>query len=354
MLGAGSITVHHAQAWRAIPEVRIVAVANRTRSRGERRAAELGLDGSHVYEDYRALLRDEELDFVDIASAPHLHREHVLAAAERGLHVLCQKPFATSVDEAREMIAACETAGVRCVVNENWRWRRWYRDVKQMLDRGVVGRPRYARFYHHGNGVLPNPDGDVPTLLSRQPYTAEMPQLILYEWGIHLVDVLRFLFGDVERVYARMSRVSPLVEGEDMAVVMLVFRDGPTGILDISWGSLVADGERLERGRLDPLVVEGDAGSIELDPYQDDLILITTSRGTERRPARVGLTPAEAYQESFLNTHRHFVDCLRSGEPAENEARDNLKTFAATMAAYASSKQGDVVAVDAGTDGAVG
>jgi predicted dehydrogenase len=346
MLGTGSIAIHHLRAWDAIPGVEIVALANRTRERALAYGRDFHVQPEHIYADYRELLAQETLDFVDIATAPHIHREQVLAAAARGIHVLCQKPFATSIPEAVEMITACDVAGVRCVVNENWRWRRWYRELKQMLEADTIGRPRYARFFMHGDGVLPRPDGELPGLLVHQPYTASMPNLILYEWGIHLVDVLRFLFGDIGHVYARTSRVSPLVQGEDMALVILEFENGVTGILDISWGSRAPAEYALPRGHLDSLLVEGDQGTIELNPYRDDMFVITTARTAECRPARGTITPAEAYQESYFNTQNHFVECLRSGALAENDARDNLKTLAAVMAAYLSAQEKRVVAVE--------
>lgn len=346
MLGTGSIAVHHLRAWQAIPGVEIVALANRTRERALEYAREFGVNSDHVYADYRELLAQETLDFVDIATAPQIHYEQVLAAAARGVHSLCQKPFATSLGKAVEMIQACEAAGVRCVVNENWRWRSWYRQLKLMIEQKTIGTPRYARFFMHGDGVLPRPDGSLPGLLAHQPYTATMPHLILYEWGIHLVDVLRYLFGKIARVYARASRVSPLVQGEDMALVVLEFRDGVTGIIDISWGSRAPAARALPRGHLDSLLVEGDVGTIELDPFQDDAFVITTAAGTECYPARGTRTPADAYQASYFNTQNHFIACLRSGTPAENEARDNLQTLAAVMAAYASVEKKQVVDVN--------
>jgi predicted dehydrogenase len=344
LLGTGSISVHHMQAWQAIPGVKIVAMANRTRSRAESLARQFGVDDDHIYDDYRRLLDSERLDFVDIATAPDIHREQVLAAAAHGVHILCQKPVAVSLGEAREMIGACEAAGVRFVVNENWRWRRWYRELKQRIDAGQIGAPRYARFAMHNDEVWPAASGC--ELLRRQPYTAHLPNLILYELGIHFVDVLRYLLGDVESVYARLSRVSPLVQGEDMAIVLLEFRSGATGLIDISWGSHVPSEKRLARGSLDTFIVEGEQGTLELDPYQEDSISMTTANHTKRWAARPDLTRAAIYQESYNNTQNHFIQCLRSGEPAENEARDNLKTFAATIAAYASAARKRVITVE--------
>lgn len=135
-IGCGHVSLYHLRAWARIPEAEIVALANRTVAKAEDRAREFGIHPAYVYSDYRVLLDQEDLDFVDIATAPHVHREQVEAAASHGLHVLCQKPFAPTLEDARAMIAVCDRAGVLFSINENWRWRRWYRDVKQLVDAG--------------------------------------------------------------------------------------------------------------------------------------------------------------------------------------------------------------------------
>lgn len=347
LLGAGSIAAYHMKAWQAIPGVRIIAIANRTRDKAVHLGKTFGIEEEHIYSDYRELLEKEEVDFVDIATAPHVHREQVLAAAAAGVHILCQKPFALSISEAVEMIEACEEAGVRCVVNENWRWRRWYRELKGLLEEGRIGSPRYAAFSLHSDALLPIPEGNLPELLVRQPYLARMPRLILLEWGIHLIDVMRFLFGEIVRIYARMDRISPLVEGEDRAIVVLEFQSGMSGLIDVSWSSYIPSERRLARGNLDPFVIEGERGRIELNPYEGDVILISTSCGTERRPARSSISPEEVYLESFIHCQSHFIRSLRTGEPAESEARENLRTLAATLAAYLSAERGEPVVVNA-------
>ncbi len=343
LLGTGPIAVFHMRAWAAISGVEIVALANRTRSRAELFGREYGVPDAHIYADYRELLECEDVDFVDIATAPTIHCEQVLAAARHGVHILCQKPVATSMAEAHEMLAACEAAGVRCVVNENWRWRRWYGTIRSLLDAGTIGRTLYARFQLHDDSVLPVPEG-TPMMLQREPTLTTLPQLIIFDQGIHLIDTLRFLLGDIRRVYARTAHVSPLVRGDDRGLVVMDFANGATGIVDLSYSTVVAKGApRTVRGNLDPLVIEGDRGTIECDPYAGDIITVTTASGKEPQQAHPGLTPAEAYQESYVNTQRHFVDCLRSGRAAQNELPDNLKTLAAMFAAYESAATGAVV-----------
>lgn len=345
MVGTGGISAFHMRAWRDAPGVEIVALADREPERAVELGREYGISPAHVYADLHALLDRERLDFVDIATPPHAHIENVIAAAARGAHVLCQKPLATSLDEAQRMIAACDVAGVRCVVNENWRWRRWYREIDRLIREGTIGTPASARFAWHADDALPGADGSPPVLVTRQPYAAGQQRLIVFEWGIHLADVLRFYFGDVRRVTARTARNSPCVRGEDMAVIELEFDGGVTGTLDISWGTPVPADRRFVRGMVEPFAVEGTTGRIELDPFADDALFVTTAGRLERRDARGGLTRPEAYQECFRACQRHFVDALRSGRPAKNEAIDNWNTLAAVFAAYESAEAGRAVEV---------
>jgi predicted dehydrogenase len=346
LLGTGPISLFHMIAWQAIPDVRIVALANRTRSKAEDMGRQFGVDDKHIYADYRDLLEHEQLDFVDIATAPAIHREQVLEVAAHHIDILCQKPFATSMAEAYEMQKACEDGGVRCIVNENWRWRRWYQETKQLLDQGTIGAPRYCRLQTHDDSLLPLPDGTTPFLLVREPTLAVLDKLLVFDQEIHFIDTMRFLLGRIDRVYAHIDHTSPLVKGDDLGVIMLEFRSGAVGVIDTSYGSYVSgDKKELIRGNVDPFVVEGTGGTIELDPYQDDSVIIVTDKGVTRHSARPGMSPAEAYQESFTKTQSHFAQCLRSGETAQNELSDNLETLAAMFAAYDSAATGHAISL---------
>ncbi len=338
MLGCGHVALFHLRAWAQIEEAEIVALTNRTVGKAKARAREFGISLEHVYGDYRELLDKEDLDFVDIATAPHIHRQQVEAAAAYGLHILCQKPFAPTLGDARAMLAACDRAGVLFSINENWRWRSWYREVKRLLDEGAVGQPRYARIARHSNVTLPRPDGSLPPLFVNQAYTAEMNRLILYEWGIHLIDVLRFLFGEVTSVYARMDKVSPLCKGEDRALLTLEMGD-VTGLIDISWATVRGEARF---SQLEQVTIEGDEGTIELLPDQGDVLQVTTKSETWQRPA-FDVTPEEAYQASYTAAQRHFIECLREGRAPETTASDNIKTLAATFAAYESAAKNQVI-----------
>jgi D-apiose dehydrogenase len=359
LLGTGSIAPYHLTAWQRAPGVEIVALYNRTVDKAHALAERYGIGHEHVYGAVDALLAAEPgLDFVDIALAPDLHRAAVEAAAARGLHVFCQKPLAPSLDDAEAMLAACQRAGVLLSVNENWRWRAWYRQVKQILEAGTLGRLRYARIASHRNVTLGLPDGTLPGLLVHQAYTGAMPRLLVYEWGIHLIDTLRLLLGEPQWVHAHMAKVTDKFAGEDRALMTFGFGEVAASI-DISWATYAPhDLPSL----LEEVQIEGDAGSLALIPNQGsgDMLRLVVPLPPERvpvnreRPWSPVMTTAQAvhdgdvaaaYQASYDAAHQHFAACLRAGRLPETHAGDNLHTLRAMFAAYQSAAEKRVVAL---------
>ncbi len=357
LIGTGSIAPYHLTAWQRAPGVEIVALCNRTVAKAHELADRYGIDRAHVYGEVDELLaRETGLDFVDIALAPDLHRAATEAAAACGVNVICQKPLAPSLDDAQAMLAACDKAGVLLSVNENWRWRAWYRQVQQILQQGTLGRLRYARIASHRNVTLGPPDGQPPGLLVRQAYTRDMPRLLVYEWGLHLIDTLRMLLGEPRWVHARLAKVSHQFAGEDRALMTFGFGEVVASV-DISWASHAAQDLPT---MLEEVVIEGDGGSLALVPNQGsgDVLKLVQPLPRERVPADRGrpwspvMTTvravhdgdiAAAYQASYDHAQAHFAECLQAGRLPETHAGDNLKTLRATFAAYQSAAENRVI-----------
>jgi predicted dehydrogenase len=329
LIGCGFISARHGPAWLASPDADLVAVCDQDLAKARRRAAEWGVSGLHA--DAEEMLDKEHLDAVDIATRPGTHTLLVGMAAARGIHVLCQKPLAPTMEEAAAMVVTCEQARVRFMVNEMWRYLPPIAAMGRLIRSDTLGPIHYLRFLW-GRQSFRTPH----QVFSDQPYFYAMPKLIVYEAMIHSIDAARSLAGEVESVYARMARVTDGIQGEDMALVVLGHQRGVTSSHDASWvtpGGAPGDAAYAWR-------VEGRDGALDYSAATGELRLIDgrEARVLERYPDWT--TP---HQQAFIACIGHFAHAVRCDEPFWSPARDNLRTLAATLAAYDSVASGQAV-----------
>jgi predicted dehydrogenase len=326
LIGCGYISELQLRAWEQIESAEIVAVCDLDLDKAHRRAREFRIP--KAYAESEAMLTAEKLDFVDIATRPSSHIGLVSEAAARGLAVLCQKPLADSLQEAREIVNVCEEAGVHFMVNENGRHQAWFRKLKELIDGGTLGTLHNARFESRWRSTLPEPD------FEGQDYFREMPKLFVFEMGVHYLDTARYLFGEATSVYARLKRVSPHIAGDDMALVVVGFGE-LTCVVDGNFYSHPEPGENVTWG---PVRIEGTAGTAVLGR---DGSLAVYGDGEPQR----WQFPEETIDQSFLHTQQHFIDCLRTGRESETSGEQSLKTMALVFAAYQSSEENRVIAI---------
>jgi predicted dehydrogenase len=336
MVGTGYVSPFHLAGWQSLQNVEVVALCSIDRGQAAERAMQFGVP--KVYTGFEEMLDTEKPDVADICTPVSVHPPQVRASAERGIHVLCQKPLADSLDGARELTRVAADAGIRLMVHENFRFRIWYRELKEQLERGVIGRPYYCRSDARlGGTVLTAFSPEHPWTMMRHPHYAGVKRYLILESMIHQLDVCRFLFGDANRVYARARRISPFIKGEDLVSLIVDF-DGLHAVVERSYAS---------RGYPDPplvsekVVVEGERGSIFLD--SDGTMHIEVDVPGKRLTERPEYPLENAYPNSFIAAIRHFVDCLRCGKPFETNPEENLQTLAITFAAYESLESGRVV-----------
>jgi D-apiose dehydrogenase len=224
MIGGGYFAQFQAEAWQRIPGAQMVAVADAAPGKAQAFASQWSIP--RAYESVAEALDRERPDFVDIATRPAAHLPLLREAAARGIHVICQKPMAPTMDECVAMVEACEAAGVRLLIHENWRWQPWYREVKKILDRGQLGPVfQFSAQWRTGDGR-----GDKP--YPTQPYFAEMPLLMVYETLVHVLDTFRYLGGELATIYCLNRRVNPVLVGEDLSLILATFNNGEPGHID--------------------------------------------------------------------------------------------------------------------------
>ena len=329
LIGCGFFAMNQMQGWADAEGAQVTAICDRDPDRLAAMGARFGI--AQRYDDAARMMREADLDVVDIATTLPSHRPLVMAAAEAGLHAICQKPFAETLEDARAMVDAMERAGRVLMVHENFRWQSPIRAVLAALREGAVGRPFFGRVsFRSGYDVF-----------SGQPYLATDPRFIIQDLGIHILDIARALFGEVDRLSASTARINPAIRGEDVATILMDHAGGVTSVVDCSYAT-----RREETFPQTLIEIDGTEGTLRVEAgYR----LVVDRRGDRQvRDVSPSLLPwAERpwhnIQESVALIQQDFVACLREGRVPETSGRDNLATLALVEAAYASARDGSRV-----------
>ena len=334
MFGTGFWSRYQLHGWKELAGVECVALYNRTPQKAHELAHRLGLKAA-VYDNPRELLTNEHVDFIDIVSSGETHSDLVHLGAEYGVPVICQKPMASSYLEGEAMVRVCSERNVPFFIHENWRWQTPIRKLKQLLDSGVIGEPYRVRIrMASGFPVFDN-----------QPFLKELEQFLLVDIGTHVLDVVRFCFGEPQSLYCCTTRVRGDIRGEDVATVVLRFANGALVTCEMGYA-----GTPLEQDCFPQtfFFAEGSKGSLELNLHYQ--IRVTTSAGTE---AIVAAPPSYEWADPMYQVvHSSIVPCnadllagLRGEKMPETTGEDNLRTLRLVYLAYESASRNEVIAI---------
>ncbi len=266
---------------RSVPRMR--AICGRDEEAVKAAAGALGWEGYET--DYRRLLERDDIELIDVATPGNTHREIAVAALEAGKHVLCEKPLANTLEEAREMLEAAEASGTVNMVCFNYRRVPAVQLAKKIVDEGRLGEIRHWRAVYLQDWIL---DPGFPLAWRLRKDAAGSGAL--GDIGAHIIDLAHFLLGPVAEVVGTTEtfiRERPLEPGgdgtgpvtvDDAAAFLARFENGATGTFEAtrlapgrknhnsfeingSNGSLVFDLERMNELRVyfedDPPEVRG-------------------------------------------------------------------------------------------------
>ncbi len=334
MFGSGFWARFQLAAWRELQGVECVAVYNRTRAKGERFAREFGVPA--VYDDPEELLRREHVDFVDIVTYPLTLSRFVKLVAAHKLPVISQKPMAPSIAIAEENLRTCREAGVPYFVHENWRWQSHLRELKRVLDSGVIGRPFRARI----SMVSAYP------VFINEPQIKDLEEFILTDMGTHILDIARFYFGEAQSVYCQVHQVHADIKGEDVATVMMKMGGHTTVTCELGYPENYVEHDYFPQTLI---FVEGDKGSAEI--ARDYWLRVTTREGTDAKcypPVHYDWADPDYHvvHSSIVACNANFLHALRGEGAAETTGEDNVKTLKLVFAAYDSARSGNAVSLD--------
>ena len=204
LVGTGGISNRHLDAYLRYPDrVRLTAVCDIVRPLAEAYAKKTGVEA--VYTDYDEMLRDADIDAVDICTGHRHHAPQAIAAAEAGKHALTEKAMAQNLDECREMIRAADKAGVTLMVAQHLRYSPEARAAKRLIEEGRLGEIQAARTHLIMSGPRKSWMND-----------ANEGGGVLALNSIHHLDLLRYYVGNVKRVTGVCRSVQPeMVNGAE-------------------------------------------------------------------------------------------------------------------------------------------
>ena len=329
LIGCGFFAQNQLHAWRDIDGVEIVALCDQDAGRLAQTAADFDIARTH--RDAAEMFAVGGFDFVDIATTVPSHLPLVKMAAEAGVHIICQKPFAENLADARAMVAAADAATKTLMVHENFRWQSAIQAALYVVKSGSIGDPFFGRFsFRSGYDVF-----------SGQPYLAEGARFIIEDLGIHILDIARAFLGDSDRIAATTKRINPNIKGEDVATMLLTHKGGATSVVDCSY----ATRRTPETFPQTLLEIDGTEGTVRLDAGYQLSVTGKETHSVDVNPPVLSWAekPWHNIQESVLTIQQHFVDCVAKGRAPQTSGADNLQTLALVEAAYLSAAEGRTV-----------
>lgn len=318
LVGAGGIAQSYLRVFDNLPGARIVAVAD-VRARAAHALAEPVR--ATAYQSHRSLLEEAELDAVLVCTPPSTHREIVLAAIERGRHVLCEKPLAVDAATAREMVEAAARAGVHFTMAAKFRF---VDDV--IRARGIVTSGILGELILFENVFATRVD--MARRWNSDPAIAGGGVLI--DNGTHSVDIVRYLVGPVVEVMAVEGKRVQRLPVEDTVRVLLRTEEGVLGSIDLSW-SIDGTSESY-------LTLHGSEGTV-----------CVGWRESRYRQAGVSewVTFGSGYDKiaAMRAQVENFCAAIRGGEPLAVTSEDAIASVVVIEAAYESLGRSDWVPV---------
>jgi predicted dehydrogenase len=318
IVGSGFMGRTHAAAWVKLP-VELAGICSADEKRAKKLATEYG---AQSFATLDTLL--QQVDVVDICTPTHLHHNMVLQAAAAGKQIVCEKPLARTVSQAREMIKACEQANVHLLVAHVLRFSPEYVQAKAVVDNGDIGRVAVQRFTRCS--ALPNWASDNWLM------DMEKSGGILLDLMIHDYDYARWLAGDVESVYAKSLRGQYPGATEDYALVMLKHTNGAISNVEGGWAYAAG----MFRTAFE---IAGDAGLIE-HPADSSTPLGIYMKEKNIVAADALIPTSPLAEDPYLTQLQHFYEVLTRDIEPRVTAEDGLAAVQIGLAAIESVRTG--------------
>jgi len=305
LVGCGRIAKRHSEllGFNQISGARLAAVCDLFEEKSKKIGEQFSVPS---YTDMHQMMLNEKVDVVVVLTESGNHAKNVVELAQYGKHVIVEKPMALTIDDADAMIHACDSAGVKLFVVKQNRFNVPVLKLREALEQGRFGklvlgtvRVRWCR---------PQAYYDQASWRG----TWEMDGGVLTNQASHHVDMLEWMMGDVESVFAHSTTALAKIEAEDTAVVTLKFRNGALGIIEATTATRPKDLEG-------SISILGEGGTVEIAGFAVNLMktwcFVTADSGDEEVMEKYSVNPPNVYGFGHQAYYEYVVDCITNNGP---------------------------------------
>ncbi len=329
IIGAGLIADFHAKAVGDINNAKLIGFCDSGSGRAKQLAEKYSCK---AYSDWENMIKSGDVNVIFVASPSGAHMEPAVLAAEKGIHVLCEKPLDITLDRIDQMIASHEKSGTYLGGIFNFRYDEAVKHIKNCMSTGRFGKISYAGVY-------------VPWYRNRKYYADNWHGTKKLDGGgalmnqsIHMIDLLQYLMGPVKSLKSYIATIVHKIEVEDTGVASLQFKNGALGLIHGTTAAYPGQLRRLEiMGTKGTAVMVDDkitTWEFENEQPEDDKIRNLASKKSGGGAADPG---AIAYINHKLNIES-FLQAIETGKPFEIDGKESRKAVEIVLAIYEASE----------------
>ena len=345
LIGAAFSADLHAEGYARCGDIaELVAICDKDTNRVKTLADRYGFKDYAVYDDMFKAIEEVDCDVVDICLPNFLHHDAALAAFKKGRHVISEKPLATTVEDAKEMLDAAEAAGKKLYYAEDWLFAPALNRALEVIDEGAIGKPMFVRARECHNG-------------SHSPFAQTIKFCgggSMVHLGVHPVCFMLALKNNRWTEVVAMTSGGgennlrhKTMEGEDWGAALMRFEDGTTALLEANYVS--------EGGMEDVIDFYGDQGCLHVDLTFSSALNLFSIPGAKYTVEKADITtgwsrPAvdEKFNLGYVNEIRHFMESARDNKDAKVGLRgiDGYEAIRVINLIYKSAREGVAVKND--------
>jgi UDP-N-acetyl-2-amino-2-deoxyglucuronate dehydrogenase len=337
IIGAGVVSAYHANALEAVPEAKIVAVA-----------ANQGADvfaakhNCEVVPDWREMIKRPDIQFVNICTPSWLHAEQAIAALRAGKHVIVEKPMAINLKGASEMNRAARENGVKLAVIYQKRTEEAPIKIRKAIQGGLLGKMvfgdasiKYWRNQAYYDG------GDWRGKWATDGGGSSMNQ------GSHGIDILLYMMGDVEKIYAKIDTVAHKIEVEDVAIAILTYKNGAYGRLATATAVNPGIGNVYEfNGTLGTIMLNEDSITSWAVSDSKEVLAKETVKYVKPVASSAASSPTQFTHDGFRKQMVNLIAAATKGEELICSGEEGFKSVQLILGIYESARRKEEIYLD--------